>query len=74
VVRTPEHHASLQDEVLAQFTTASPCRSKINRPPSAKARIEARKLVANHEDNDVVVDLAAYQRLVEAMGKSGQSA
>ncbi len=67
VVRDPAHHAALEHEVLAAFTTAPPCRRKANRPPGERARLEASKLVAGFENDEVVVSLAAYQSLVEDM-------
>jgi transposase len=68
VLRAPEHDDALQAEVLAAFSTAPPCRRKANRPPSEKARAEAARLLGAASD-DVVVDLAAYQALVDAMGR-----
>jgi Mu transposase, C-terminal domain len=68
VVRAPEHDTALQAEVLAAFSTGPPCRRKANRPPSAAARAEAARLLGTISD-DVVVDLAAYQALVDAMGQ-----
>lgn len=67
VVRDPAHHAALEREVLAAFTTAPPCRRKANRPPGERARMEAARLVAGFEDDEVVVSLAAYQSLVDDM-------
>jgi transposase len=66
VLRAPEHRAALQRHVLAAFSTAPPCRRKANRPPSPAALAEAARLVGISEV-DVVVDLGAYQSLVEAM-------
>jgi transposase len=68
VARAPEHDNALQAEVLAAFSTAPPCRRKTNRPPSAAARAEAARLLGSVHGDDVVVDLAAYQALVDAMG------
>jgi transposase len=73
VVRDPAHHAALEHEVLAAFTTAPPCRRKANRPPGERARMEAAKLVAGFEDDEVVVSLAAYQSLVEDMATSEEA-
>jgi len=67
VLRAPEHHAALEREVLAAFDTAPPCRRKANRPPTPAARAEAARLLGVGSD-DVVIDLAAYQTLVDAMG------
>jgi transposase len=69
VVRDPAHRAALEHEVLAAFSSDAPCRRKANRPPGDKARIEAAKLVARFEDDEVVVSLAAYQALVDDMGR-----
>ena len=67
VVRAPADKAALEKAVLAQFSTAAPCRRKANRPPSSAARAEAAKVLSSHHDPDIVVDLAAYQRLVDEM-------
>ena len=48
------------------FDTAPPCRRKANRPPTPAARAEAARLLSIGGD-DVVIDLAAYQTLVDAM-------
>ncbi|MGH9193025.1 MAG: IS21 family transposase [Acidimicrobiales bacterium] len=70
VVRAPEHDRALQAEVLAAFSTTPPCRRKANRPPSPAARAEAARLLGTTTaGDDVVVDLAAYQALVDAMGR-----
>lgn len=69
VVRAPEHDHALEAQVLAAFSTDPPCRRKVNRPPSPAARGEAARLLGATRDDDVVVDLAAYQALVEAMGR-----
>jgi transposase len=68
VMRDPADKAALEKAVLAQFSTAAPCRRKANRPPSATARAAAAKVLSAHHNPDVVVDLASYQRLVDAMG------
>jgi transposase len=69
VVRDPAHKAALEHEVLAAFNTDPPCRRKTNRPPGETARAEAAKLLSVHEDEDVVVSLAAYQALVDDMAR-----
>jgi len=66
-MRAPEHRAALERQVLGAFDTAPPCRRKANRPPTPAARAEAARLLGVGGD-DVVVDLAAYQTLVDAMG------
>jgi transposase len=73
VLRAPGDKAALERSVLAQFSTAAPCRAKANRPPSAAARAEAAKVLSAQHDPDVVVDLATYQRLVDAMGEGDAS-
>jgi hypothetical protein len=69
LVRDPDHRVALEHEVLAAFSNDAPCRRKANRPPGELARAEAAKLVARFEDDEVVVSLAAYQALVEDMGR-----
>ena len=71
VLRAPEHRAALQAQILAAFSTEPSCRRKANRPPSAAARAEAARL-AGLDDGDVVVDLAVYQAVVEAMAARGE--
>jgi transposase len=66
-VRTPEHKEALEAAVLSGFTTARPCDRKGNYPPGEAARAEAAKLLAGLGP-EVVVDLEAYARLVEASG------
>jgi len=72
VVRDPVHRAALEHEVLAAFSTARPCRRKSNRPPGEEARAEAARLLASFEDDEVVVSLAAYQRIVDDMASGEQ--
>ena len=64
-VRTPEHRAGLEAAVLSGFTTAEPCDRKGNHPPGEVARAEATRLLAGLGP-EVVVDLEAYARIVEA--------
>jgi len=72
-VRTPEHKAALEAVVLSSFTTAAPCDRKGNYPPGPAARAEAAKLLASLGP-EVVVDLEAYARLVEAGGDPSRDA
>jgi transposase len=65
LVRTAEHRAALEEAVLSSFTTDRPCDRKGNYPPGEAARAEAARLLAALGP-DVVVDLDAYARLVEA--------
>ena len=63
--RLPEHKQALERAVLASFTTARPCRRKVNRPPSDAAKAMARELRAPvQEVLPMVVDLARYEELV----------
>jgi hypothetical protein len=64
VVRTPEHREAIEKVVLGAFTTARPCDRKGNSPPGPEALAEAAKFLGP-EGADVVVDLAAYQKIVE---------
>jgi hypothetical protein len=68
-VRLPEHTEALQNVVLAQFTSARPCATKLNRPPSPIARAIADHLAAASVD-DPVIDLDVYRRLVEGEATS----
>ena len=65
MVRSQEQAAALEKVVLAQFTSQAPCERKGNYPPGATARAEAEKLLAGLGP-EVVVDLEAYSKLVEA--------
>lgn len=67
VVRDPAHHAALENEVLAAFSTARPCKKKQNRPPGETARQEAKKFLRAYEDNEVVVSLDAYQDVADGL-------
>ena len=67
IVRTPEQHRSLEQTVLAAFTTDRPCSTKSNRPPGEASRAEAARLRGDVPDA-VVVDLAAYQAVIDNNG------
>lgn len=64
--RLNEHRATLERTVLAQFTTARPCRRKANRPPSQAAKALAAELagVPVQQTLPVVVDLSRYEELM----------
>lgn len=64
IVRLAEHTAALENVVLAEFTTARPCATKLNRPPSTAALAIAAQLGAEAMA-EPVVDLDVYRRLVE---------
>jgi hypothetical protein len=66
IVRTPEHRAALEREVLAAFSTARPCERKGNHPPGPAARAAA-AILRGGEAREVVVDLARYAELVEVL-------
>ena len=68
-VRLPEHTEALQNVVLGQFSTALPCATKLNRPPSPIARAIADQLAQTSAD-DPVIDLDVYRRLVEGEATS----
>ena len=76
IVRDPVHHHALERQVLSAFTTDPPCNRKVNRPPTEAARAEAARLLGQHHDGDIVVDLSDYQRIVESMAdhRDGESA
>lgn len=63
-VRLPEHTAALENVVLDAFSTARPCKRKVNRPPSDAALALAAELLGER-GSDPVIDLDAYRRLVE---------
>jgi hypothetical protein len=63
IVRLPEHTAALQSVVLAAFTTDAPCKTKVNRPPSAAALRIAAEIGGGRVDLGPVIDLSVYQRL-----------
>jgi len=71
IVRSAEHDLALQHEVLSQFTTQSACKSKLNRPPSDEARAQAKRLLSKYHDDEVVIDLSAYQAVIEAQRVEG---
>lgn len=64
MVRTLEHRAALEHVVLSAFSNDRPCDRKANRPPGPDALAEAARLLGN-AGVDVVVDLGAYQAIVE---------
>ena len=63
-VRLAEHTAALENVVLAEFTTARPCRSKLNRPPSAASLAIAAQLGSDLAA-EPVIDLDVYRRIIE---------
>ncbi len=66
LARLEEHRAGLERAVLQQFTTAPPCRRKVNRPPSEAAKALAAELtgVPVQQTLPVVVDLHRYEELM----------
>jgi transposase len=65
VVRSAGQRTALEATVLAAFTTDRPCIAKANRPPGPAAQAAASRLRGEAADA-VVVDLAAYQAVIEA--------
>jgi transposase len=65
-VRTNEHAAVLEKEVLAAFTTNGACRRKENRPPGPDAVAALAKLKGIPEPVNNVRSLADYQRHADA--------
>lgn len=63
-VRLPEHTRALEKVVLAAFSSARPCKRKVNRPPSNEALALAGELVGDAAA-DPVIDLDIYRRLTE---------
>ena len=63
MVRTPEHRAALESVVLGQFSTASPCERKANKPPGAAALAERARLLG-HRGEGPSVDLEAVAEII----------
>jgi len=68
-VRSTEHAASLQDAVLAAFTTKDACRRKPNLPPGDSALAEIAKLRGLDPGGARVISLADYATLAEAAAR-----
>ena len=64
-VRLPGHARALAKVVLANFSTARPCRRKVNRPPSEAALAIADAIGGNRKAQSPVIDLGVYQRYVD---------
>jgi transposase len=70
VVRLPEHTAALENVVLAAFTTDRPCKTKVNRPPSAAALWIATEITGpGAGGSGPVIDLSVYQRHIDAQNR-----
>jgi transposase len=65
VVRLPEHTAALENVVLAAFTTDAPCKTKVNRPPSAAAQRIAAEVTGAGAGSGPLIDLSVYQRFID---------
>lgn len=63
-VRLPEHTAALENVVLGTFSSARPCRRKVNRPPSDAALALAAELLGD-QGADPVIDLDIYRRIAD---------
>jgi hypothetical protein len=66
IVRTSEHRAALEREVLAAFSTERPCARKGNHPPGPAARAAA-AVLRDGDAFEVTVDLARYAELAEVL-------
>jgi transposase len=66
IVRTPEHRAALERDVLAAFSTERPCERKGNHPPGPAARAAA-AVLRDDDAFEVTVDLARYAELAEVL-------
>jgi hypothetical protein len=70
VVRDEGHVVALERAVLASFSSAPPCRSKMRRPPSAAAMQEAALLRGQARASPaerVVVDLSTYADVADRL-------
>lgn len=66
VIRLPEHTKALETVVLGAFSTATRCDRKTNRPPSPAAKAIAAGIRGGPPGGtDPVIDLAAYQRIID---------
>ena len=65
IVRLPQHTAALENVVLAAFTSARPCPTKPNRPPSGPAKAIAAGLGGADDGASPVIDLSVYQRHID---------
>jgi hypothetical protein len=63
LVRSQEHRSALEATVLAQFSTARPCRRKEHRPPSDAAKAITAELTRPIQQS-FAVDLARYEELM----------
>lgn len=66
-MRLPEHTQALENVILASFSTARPCKKKVNRPPSEAARRIAAE-IGGIDNPDPVIDLGVYQRFIDRQG------
>jgi len=68
-VRSAAHAASLQDAVLAAFTTKDACRRKPNLPPGDSALAELARLQGVDASCAEVISLADYANLAQAQAR-----
>lgn len=70
IKRDPNRRAQLENVILGQFSTDRPCNRKHNIPPGPEARAEAARLLGVMGDghDDIVVDLADYERIAREGG------
>jgi transposase len=69
-IRLPEHTKALENVVLGAFTSDRPCKTKVNRPPSDAALALAAE-ITGAGGRDPVIDLSAYQRVVDDQQREG---
>jgi hypothetical protein len=63
-IRLPEHTEALQNVVLAEFSSDRPCKTKLNRPPSAAALAIAAEMLGD-SGAEPVIDLDVYRQAIE---------
>jgi transposase len=71
ITRDSGRRSQLENVILGQFSTDRPCNRKHNIPPGPEARAEAARLLGVMGDghDDVVVDLADYERIAREGGQ-----
>ena len=69
VVRLPQHTEALERVVLGAFTTARPCKPKLNRPPTPAALAIAADIGGSVAQSEPVIDLGVYQRHIDQQNR-----
>ena len=65
IVRLPEHARALENVVLANFSSARPCKRKQNRPPTRAALAIAAGIGGEPANGNAPIDLGVYQRFID---------